>query len=137
MVEVLAGLGLLVMVAAEPVAELVAVVNESARAEVVAVVYAQVPERVEVFGAVALRVTAGVEPPVALAGAEVPAAVEVGPGLEAVVVAVVVPVVVTVLAETDSAGEILVVVVGGTAALDEGTARVLDEMADLRRRTVD
>ena len=50
----------------------------------------------------------------------------------------VVPVAVAVVvAKTDSAGEILAVDVGGLAALDEGTARVLDEMADLRRRTVD
>ena len=104
------------------VAKLVAVADESAPAEGVAVACAQAPERVDVFGAVALIVAAGVEP-VALAGVEFLEAVEAGLGLEAVVVTAVVAVV---EAETDSAGEVQAAVVGGLAALDEGTARVLD-----------
>ena len=126
----------LVTVAVESVTERVAVADGPAPAEVEAVAYAQALDRVDVFGAAALivAVAAGVEQ-VALAGSESRGAVEAGLGLEAVVVE---PVAVAVgVAETDSAGEVLAVVVGGLAALDEGTARVLDEMADLRRRTVD
>ena len=122
----------LVTVAVESVTERVAVADGPAPAEVEAVAYARALDQVDVFGAAALivAVAAGVEQ-VALAGSESRGAVEAGLGLEEVVV---VPVVVV---GTDSAGEVLVVVVGGLAALDEGTARVLDEMADLRRRTGD
>ena len=59
------------------VAELVAVAEESAPAEGVAVACAQAPGRVDVFGAVALVVAVGVEP-VALAGVEFLEAVEAG-----------------------------------------------------------
>ena len=144
-VEVLAGLEWQVVVVAEPVAMLAAVVGESVPAEVVPAAFAHVSERVGATGAVALKVAADVVPePVALAGAAALEAVEVGPELEAGVVAAVVAteaaVVVAVLAaggvEAGSA-EATLVVVEGTAALGGGTARVLDGMADLRRRTGD
>ena len=145
-VEFQAGLELLVVVVAEPVAKLVAVVVESVPAEVVPAAFALVSERVGATGAGALKVAADVGPePVARAGAAALEAVEVGPELEAGVVAAVVAteaaVVVAVLAagvvEAGSAEATLVVVVEGTAALGGGTARVLDGMADLKRRTGD
>ena len=133
------------VVAVEPVAELAAVAGESVPIEVVPAAFALVPERVGATDAVALKVAADVGPePVARAGAAALEAVEVGPELEAGVVAAVVAteaaVVVAVLAagvvEAGSA-EATLVVVEGTAALGGGTARVLDGMADLRRRTGD
>ena len=144
-VEFQAGLEWQVVVAVEPVAELAAVAGESVPIEVVPAALALVPELVGATGAVALEVAADVGPePVALAGVAALEAVVAGPELEAGVVAAVVAteaaVVVAVLAagvvEAGSA-EATLVVVEGTAALGGGTARVLDGMADLKRRTGD
>ena len=65
---------------------------------------------------------------IALVGTGFLGAAEAELELEAVVAFVVV----AVLVETDSAGEALAVVVGGTAALDEGISHVLGGMADSR-----
>ena len=144
-VEFLAGLKLQVVAVAEPVAKLVAVVGEPVPADVVPAAFALVPELVGAAGAVALKVAADVGPePVARVGAAALEAVEVGPELEAGVVAAVVAAEAAVVVAVLAAGvveagsvEATLVVVEGTAALGGGTARVLDGMADLRRRTGD
>ena len=93
-----------------------------------------------------MEVAADVGPePVALAGVAALEAVVAGPELKAEVVAAVVAMEVAVVVAVLAAGVVgtgflvatFVVAVGGTAASGGGTARVLDKMADLRRRTGD
>ena len=122
----------LVTVAVDSVVGRVAVADGPAPAEVEAVAYAQALDRVDVVGAAALIAAVAAVEQVALAGSEVLGAVEAGLGPEGVVV----PVAVVVLAEADSADKSPAAVAGRTVALGEGIAHVLDEMADLRRRTV-
>ena len=123
----------LVTVAVDSVVGRVAVADGPAPAEVEAVAYAQALDRVDVVGAAALIVAVAAVEQVALAGSEVPGAVEAELRLEEVVV---VPVAVIVLTEADSADKSPVAAAGRTVASGEGIAHVLGEMADLRRRTV-